>query len=180
MFYLPVGISPGLTVVGIGVMVYAFVLLSRRTAAVPRNGVMVSSESHRVINNDEPPPASNPKPLSDLPVTAGVLAPTVILPDGRAISNCSLEDLEALYKANTIDQANRLLTGKWIKLSGKVFNNFGKGKVFLVSDPIITLHFAEGWEDQLSTLKRGSEVTLRGQIVEVDHNSINLRGCELV
>jgi hypothetical protein len=185
-FYLPAGISAGLSVLGIGVMVYAFILLSKRTSADQRNpadssgGVPISvpSEPARTHDTVAPVPAANPKPTD-------VLRPTVLLPDGRAISSSSQQELTAIYRANTTDQASRLLVGKWIKFSGKVRDNHGKGSVFLASIdaepcPVILLGFGEHWEEQLSALQRGCSVTVRGQIVRVGNSHIGLENCELL
>jgi hypothetical protein len=102
-------------------------------------------------------------------------------PDGRTIINCTPEDLQAFYRASTIDQTTRLLTGKWLKMSGKVDNVHGDARVYLEHhSPMIVLRFAKGWEEQLSMLRRGSSVTFRGKIKGVDSLSIDLEECELV
>jgi hypothetical protein len=176
-FYLPAGISAGLTVVGIGVMVYAFILLSHRTSQSFSDGTSVP-----MAGTVPPEKADKHEPGLD------VLPPGVTLPDGRTISTCRLEDLIAIYKENTTDQANRLLVGKWIKFSGEVHDNQGDGSVYIVhsgifgmpSPVLVWLQFGKGWEEPLSTLRRGSSITARGQIVRVSSAVIRLERCELL
>jgi hypothetical protein len=133
-----------------------------------------------------------PKPLHEAPQSRSdepkrlpdVFATTLTLPDGRAISSCRIEDLIAIHEANTTDQASRLLVGKWVKFFGKLRDNHGDGIVLLESEPsrwpIFILPFREGWTEQLSELQRGSNVTVRGQIVSIELGHIRLHGCELL
>jgi hypothetical protein len=116
----------------------------------------------------------------------GTTLPT--LPDGREIISCSPEDLRKIYRANTIDQTNRILRGKWVRMSVEIQDNHGQGELLLkhgsplrlVSGPLIFLKFAEGWMEQLSTLARGSKVTIRGRIRDADILHIQLVDCELL
>jgi hypothetical protein len=106
----------------------------------------------------------------------------MVLPDGRAIINSTPEDLRAAFHNSTVDQFNRLLGGKWIKLSGKIQDNLGNGTVMLLapSPPSIFLDFGKAWEDQLSTLPRGSSVTIRGKMGPARPSWIILVECELL
>ena len=107
-------------------------------------------------------------------------APTV-LPDGHEISSCTPEDIQAVYHANTIDQFNRLLGGKWFKMSGKINQNHGKGLIFLEQhSPLIVLQFGKGWDEQLSLLPRGSDVTFRGKLMASNLGAIELHECEVL
>jgi hypothetical protein len=104
-----------------------------------------------------------------------------ILPDGRKVISCSLEDLLVAYNDMTKDQFNRLLAGKWIKLTGKMKDNDGNGQVTLASDSaIIRLQFGKGWEESLAVLRRGSSMTIRGKIVDVGDLAIRFADCELL
>jgi hypothetical protein len=104
-----------------------------------------------------------------------------VLPDGRAIISCTQEDIVAAYRDNTIDQFHRLLSGKWIKISAKIEDNRGKGKITLMGGiPYFNLQFKKGWEEQLAVLKRGSSVTVRGRVVEADPLCIRFDECELL
>ncbi len=103
------------------------------------------------------------------------------LPDGREIHSCTPEDLRSVYRDNTLDQTNRLLIGKWVKLSSRIDNNHGGGKVYLEKGrPLILLHFDNVWFDQLATLGRGSSVTVRGQIAPSEIFGMNIQNCELL
>ena len=53
---------------------------------------------------------------------------SMILPDGRAIIASNPHDLQTARRNNTMDGFNRLLGGKWIRLSGKIEDNLGNGK----------------------------------------------------
>lgn len=104
-----------------------------------------------------------------------------VLPDGRTIISCSLEDLKAVYDNNTKDNFNRLLGGKWLKLSGNIKDNHGNGRVYLKQNfPSVVLQFEKGWEEQLSALPLGSSVTIRGKMLGADSLSIQLEECELL
>ena len=180
-FYLPPAISAGLTVVGIAVMVYAFVLLSERTIVQPSEARIAPTESVHLPESATPQMVFVP-----LPDTPDVFRDTVMLPDGRSISSCSLENLIAIHKANTTDGASRLLVNRWIKFSGVVDDVDTDGYVSLAPLdrlkplPIIVLKFAKGWEQQLSALQRGSNVTVRGQVVRTRDNHIRFENCELL
>ena len=185
-FYLPASLSAGLSVVGTGVMVYAFVLLYRRTSADHSGGgIAVSRESSRVAPMEL---SAHPTSLSKLPsrTLPDVFLNAVTLPDGRVISSCNLEDVIAVHKANTTEQAHRLLVGKWIKFPGTVEDISTDGIVNLASTnrsdplPVFVLKFAEGWEKQLSALQRASSVTVRGQIAGLEYSFIRLKACELL
>ena len=93
-----------------------------------------------------------------------------------------MEDLKAIYASNTIAQSNRLLSGKWVKISGTVSQNYGSGSVFLESSrgPLITLLFSAHWFDQLVDLDLGSTITIRGTIKRVGDSEIAFHDCELV
>jgi len=161
-FYLSPTLSAGLNVVGFGVIVYAFILLSRQVSWGAS------------VNHSE---STSQQPRLDVP-GFGV---NTTLPDGRAIISCSLEDLGDAYHKNTIDQFNRLLSGKWIKTSGRIGENHGNGQVWLSNaDPIFVLQFAEGWSDQLSPLGRGATITVRGKILKADYSGVRLEECELL
>jgi hypothetical protein len=119
-------------------------------------------------------------PVANTPQLSGFDAQT-ILPDGRAINSCSLEFLARMYRENTLDRFNRLLAGNWIKISGKIDDNHGNGLVYLVhTSPLIRLQFAKGWEEQLSVLKRGSSITVRGKVLAASGSAIGLGECELL
>jgi hypothetical protein len=105
------------------------------------------------------------------------------LPDGRTILSISPDDLQAAHHNNTVDQFNRLLGGRWIKISGKIRNTYGNGLVFLklTEDyPLIVLHFGKGWYEPLSVLPLGSSMTIRGKVEGTDGVYINLSECELL
>jgi hypothetical protein len=106
----------------------------------------------------------------------------MVLPDGRTIISCSPEDLQSAFRTNTKDQFNRLLSGKWIKISGKIEDNLGNGTVIIITEgsPNIFLHFGRAWEDQLSVLSRGLSVTIRGKIAPAQIGYISLIECELL
>jgi len=193
-FFLPRGLADALTVVGVGVMVYAFILLSRRTSADTGGVVMVAAlnESTRMADVDATTLASRPEtnvdavmPASKPQALSEVLPPPITLPDGRAIYSCSVKDIVAIHRANTTDQTSRLLVGRWVKLTGTIGDNRGKGVVYLDAidgdpRPFLVLQFVKGWEEHLSTLGRGSSITSRGQIVQLDITHIYLERCELV
>jgi hypothetical protein len=71
------------------------------------------------------PPAIIPQPSpSPIALPLDILPPPSFetrmkLPDGRTIITTSPEDLQSAFRSNTRDQFNRLLGGKWVKLSGK-------------------------------------------------------------
>lgn len=106
------------------------------------------------------------------------------LPDGRTIISLTPEELQAAHDRNTAEQFNRLLGGVWIKISGKVINNYGRGIVFLTltegRDPSLMLHFGKAWDEQLAALPRGSSVTIRGKVQGTDGSTIRLYECELL
>jgi hypothetical protein len=108
------------------------------------------------------------------------------LPDGREIISCDLGQLGKIHRTNTLDQANRILRGKWVRMSGEIDNNHGDGEILLNYSsplrlgPLIYLQFTEGWTEQLSMLSRGSKVTIRGCISVVDVTVIKLTDCELL
>jgi hypothetical protein len=105
-----------------------------------------------------------------------------VLPDGRAVISCSPEDLQVAHHNSTIDQFNRLLGGKWVKIYGKIEENYGNGLVFLTTQeyPMIVLQFGKGWDEQLSILPRGSSVTIRGKMGIASLAAIHLEECELL
>ncbi len=152
-FFLPRGIADGLTVLGIGVMAYAFVQLAARY-----NGAQPDDESQTQDDGKSP--------TEDLTSLLLFKTTTVTLPDGRQIINCTTEDLQAVYRANTIDQTNRILCENWVKLSGKLNENYGSGFVVLEYDspPVIALRFEKDWFEPLSVLRPGSSMTIRGKI----------------
>jgi len=106
----------------------------------------------------------------------------MVLPDGRTIISCGIEDLQLAFQRNTIDQYNRLLGGKWIKTSGKIQDNLGNGIIVFQTQnsPSIFLKFGRAWEEQLSVLQRGAGVTIRGKMAPAEPGSIMLVECELL
>lgn len=187
--FLPVGVSSGFTVLGIFVMVFAFIRLAGQNAHFPQSERPfrnTQESSSRVIATALVSMGS--KTLLSPPANAIPHEPTlafgylIVLPDGREVVSCEQGDLRAAYKANTIDQCNRLLCGRWVKLFGDINQNFGKGHIILEysESPMLSLRFSEHWIEQLSCLTRGSTVTFRGRIFEVDQISINIRDCEMV
>jgi len=174
-FYLSPTLSSGLNVAGLGVIVYAFILLSRQVS----RGNSARSES----NSQKPaavPPAEGPPPTIPISTSQDFGVQTV-LPDGRAIISCSLEDLQAAFHKNTLDQFNRLLAGRWVKISGKIHENHGNGQIWLSNNGLyFVLQFAKGWNEQLSVLGRGVAVTVRGKIVQAQISAIYLDNCELL
>jgi hypothetical protein len=125
--------------------------------------------------------AATPTPIGVLSSQQRFGGAQTVLPDGRTIISCSLKDLIAAYNDNTQEQFNRLLGGKWLKLSGSIRDNYGNGQLRLEQGfPHVVLQFGEGWEEQLSALPRGSSVTIRGQMLGSDSISIQLKECELL
>jgi hypothetical protein len=119
---------------------------------------------------------------------ADALPTPTVLPDGRAIHSCTLKWLAKIISTSTTDQASRLLLGKWVKFSGKIDDNRGNGWIWIFASglpsnirPLLaSLQFGEGWEEQLSKLRRGSEITVRAQIISIDGGSVKMEGCELI
>lgn len=175
-FFLPPGISSGLNVVGIGVMVCAFIQLAHR------NGLSHAETQSRPEITSTP----NHVPLDSESSGSGMpfwFSAKTTLPDGREIHACTVDQLQEVYNANTVDQVDRLLRGKWVKVAAKVLQNYGAGSIYVDCEkprPFITLKFTEDWVDQLSLLERGSGVMVRGKIVNVDHYGIHLSDCELL
>jgi hypothetical protein len=156
-------------------------LLHLVAAVVQRNRDHVPVPSAPQTRNlaPSPNPVGNVPPPST-PPPSGFDAQTT-LPDGRVINSCSLEYLARTHRENTLDQFNRLLGGKWIKISGKIDDNHGNGLVYLMhSSPLIRLQFAKGWEQQLSLLGRGSTVIVRGKVSAASGAAIVLGECELL
>ena len=66
-------------------------------------------------------------------------------------------------------------------MTANIRENHGQGRVYLDQDsPMIVLRFAKGWEEQLSTLNRGSSITFRGKMKAADNTWIDFEQCELV
>lgn len=127
----------------------------------------------------EPDSAQSPSIISS-PQPAPFGVPTV-LPDGRIVISCSHEDLQAAFRDHTMDLIHRVLDGKWIKISGNIKEIYSDGLVFLAHGfPIVLLRFGKGWQEQLSDLRRGSSVTIRGKMMDVDPQGIRLGECELL
>jgi hypothetical protein len=92
-----------------------------------------------------------------------------------------LEALLTAYHDNTTDQFNRFLGGKWIKISGKIKDNLGNGRLtFLHKYDTVRLKFGKGWDEQLSLLSRGADVTIRGKLANDNYAGIELSECELL
>ena len=66
-------------------------------------------------------------------------------------------------------------------MSGELSDNEGNGRISLKGySPMIVLQFAEGWSEQLATLSRGANVTVRGKMTDADVISIDFEECELI
>ena len=104
----------------------------------------------------------------------------MVLPDGRTIITTTPEELQAAFRLGTIAQFNRLLGGKWVKISGNVSENFGGRSYVLLTQesPRIGLLFGKEWDGQTSQLARGSIVTVRCKVGAAHVDLIDLVECE--
>ena len=185
--FLPVGISSGFTVLGISVMVLAFVRLAgteKRDTQSPR--VQRNIKEERItrvaipvkILTSEPIAPLQPAPAKTTPPFGAIMK----LPDGRQVLTCEQGDIAQIYLDNTVDQCSRILVGKCLKFSGRIKENLGNGKIYLeyVDGPLISLEFGNHWIESLATLGRGSSLTIRGRVSNVNQASIRFDNCEIL
>ena len=156
------------------------VLIDLRSVHRPPDG----SEKPSGFQSAKPDTTPGAAPPNTAPIDSPAQAMT--LPDGRTIITSSPEELQATFRANTIPQFNRLLSGKWIKMSVRVEDIWSGGRIYAPQAPPpdppmgMILQFSKGWDDELSKLARGSTVTVRCRITEARPSSIGLDACELL
>jgi hypothetical protein len=117
----------------------------------------------------------------------GALAERTTLPDGRTVISCTPQDIDHIYRTQTLAQINRGLDGKWLKLSGTVDNiartsNLGVW-VYLKTGlykKTIVFRFENIWAEQLNALTIGADITVRGKMREADLTTFTLEKCELL
>jgi hypothetical protein len=180
---LPLSAPANLPVVILGICIISASVINlvatRQKPALPTVDTQASQQSQTEHTS------STRAPIEIVPIAVSaalaLLGSKTVLPDGREVISCTREGIQALFKANTIDQFNRLLRGQWLKMSGTLEENHGGGRIYLEAfDPMIWLKFAEGWEEHLSTLPKGSSITFRGKLKGADSTSVHLQDCELL
>jgi hypothetical protein len=123
----------------------------------------------------------DPMPLSDRTYVPPSVTPLSLMTSYRA--------QQTGYEA---DKVVEIYIGKWINLDGKVDDLRGGSSyitLYLETEPIgeggwysmalISCSF-QGVPDEVTVLRRGDPVRLRGQIVSVGRSVVNLDHCELV
>lgn len=147
--------------------------LEIRPSVAPEQPAPVSVENTAV--------ADQPASVDTMPLQFGT---QTVLPDGRVITSCTLEDLITAFKQKTNYQFNKAFRGKWVKISGQIDDSHGDGRVYLktpTGSPTLTrLRFGKGWEGALSELSRGATITIRGKFGESDSSALRLDECELL
>lgn len=159
-------------------------------------------EQHEDVSHQAPavgPPIAPPSPVP----TVQVLAPPTIadsrqevkLPpnySNREIVDATPDYLMDLFDQHTSIQAQRLIEpyiGKWMIVSGKLRDiadhPHGSQLTFESSAPdrygVVFMWFHQpDRRDRLSVLRRGTELTVLGQIQWVNKVEVNLQKCELI
>jgi putative nucleic acid binding protein len=156
-------------------------------------------EQHEDVSHQAPavgPPIAPPSPVPAVQVPA---PPTIAdspqevkLPPNREIIDATPDYLVALFDQHTSIQAQRLIEpyiGKWMIVSGRLRDiaDHGHGsQLTFESSAINEFGVVFMWfrqpdrSDRLSVLRRGTELTVLGQIRWVNKIEVNLDNCELV
>ncbi|MCA1703930.1 MAG: OB-fold putative lipoprotein [Actinobacteria bacterium] len=113
--------------------------------------------------------------------------------DNRHIVNVTPGHLAGFFEAHTDIQARKLVEsylGQWLRVSGPLHNvsTFSYGVAFVsfvhgtYDHLTIQLIFSDQKvvENRLAVVSRGTEITVLGQIKDVDHYVVRLENCELV
>lgn len=155
-----------------------------------RNGRPRAIEEAR---RDHSPPAS---PIASVQIAepeAKAVAKQERIPVGPSITP---EYLVGLYRENTGIQATKLterVIGKWMRVSGRVeevlptgptsaqltFQRRPDESMYLHERATIYMRLRESWIDRVAMLRRGDEVTVYGQLDQVDKLAIHLMSCEI-
>jgi hypothetical protein len=116
---------------------------------------------------------------------------SIVVPkEGKTFVDLTPEQLIAFYKDNTGIQADKLVAAsidKWMPLHGRLGEVLGNPKSVQVTftdrgvgNQVFMLFRDQEQIDRLSTLKRGTRMTIYGQIKSVDMLAVHLDNCILV
>lgn len=128
-----------------------------------------------------PAPAPAPQPAPPTPSEKPIIVPDDVTP----------HYLSEIYAKHTEIQADVLAEktyiGKWIKVSGPIYD-IGEGYksvnvsigISRTNDTFISMTFDINWKDRLSHLRKNTPITVLGQIKRIQLHQLNLHHCELV
>jgi hypothetical protein len=160
--------------------------------------VLVVTLAPRIQQKQSQPPEVDefprPLPISSASLPLAIRPETEAQDEKREMVNVTPEYLIGFYhEGHTSVQARKLaeaFIGKWMTVAGSigdVLGNYEHQRMVVFSDRSIHTHnhvnmfFRDKqWFGELSTIKRGDAIAVRGQINEVNSVEISLENCELV
>ena len=148
-------------------------------------------EQYEKVSHQSPAVGPSMAPPSPVPTVQAPAPPTMNLADERIIVDVTPEYLMSFFAEHTSIQAQRLIEpyiGKWMRVSGplgNVSNTQNFAQVVFEHRPqsftVIYMLFRQpDRNNRLSVLRRGTQLTVLGQIKEVTQLTLHLDNCELI
>ena len=158
--------------------------------AAHRHGWLVKGRPEAIGKARREVPSSSAFQVPESEATAQIQERVPIGP------SITLEYLVGLYREHIGIQATKLterFIGKWMSVSGLVEEVLPTGKtsamltfqrrpdesIYLHERATIYMYFREPWIDSVAMLRPGNEVTVNGQLDQVNKLAIHLKNCEI-